>query len=50
MQVAGLALIVGFAGGVSNGKSIERSVVANECRQAGAFAYKRTGFRCEVIK
>ena len=54
MQVAGwivavaLALIVGFAGGVSTGKDSERSAVANECRQAGSFVNKRTGFECGV--
>lgn len=54
MQIAGwivavaLALIVGFTGGVSTGKASERSAVANECRQAGAFVSKRTGFECEV--
>lgn len=56
MQIAGwivavaLALIVGFTGGVSTGKDSERSSVANECRQAGAFVSKRTGFSCQVIK
>lgn len=56
MQIAGwivavaLALVVGFAGGVSTGKASERSVVANECRQGGAFVSKRTGFDCGVIK
>ena len=54
MQVAGwivavaLALVVGFAGGVSTGKDSERSAVANECRQGGAFTNKRTGFQCSV--
>ena len=54
MQIAGwivaavLALVVGFAGGVSTGKVSERSAVANECRQAGSFVYKRTGFECGV--
>lgn len=54
MQIAGwivavaLALIVGFTGGVSTGKASERSSVANECRQAGAFTNKRTGFVCSV--
>lgn len=41
MQIAGwivavaLALVVGFAGGVSTGKASERSSVANECWQGG---------------
>lgn len=54
MQIAGwivavaLALVVGFAGGVANGKDSERSAVANEYRQAGAFVSKRTGFDCGV--
>lgn len=54
MQIAGwivavaMALVVGFAGGVSTGKDSERSAVANECRQVGVFTNKRTGFECEV--
>lgn len=56
MQIAGwivavaLTLVVGFAGGVSSGKDSERSAVANECRQAGAFTSKRTAFDCGVRK
>lgn len=43
-----LALVVGFAGGVANGKDSERAAVANECRQGRAFTNKRTGFECGV--
>ena len=51
MQVAvALALIVGFTGGVATGKDSERAAVANECRNAGVFTNKRTGFSCQVIK
>ena len=55
MQIAGwivaviFALMVGFSGGVSMGKDAERKFIANDCRQAGAFAHKRTGFKCEVM-
>jgi len=45
-----LAFIVGFACGNINGKTTERASIANECRQAGAFVYKRTGFECGVKK
>lgn len=53
-QIAGwavalvLALIVGFAAGSTHGRNAEREMVANDCRQSGGFAYKRTGFICEV--
>lgn len=53
-QIAGwavallLALIVGFAAGSANGRNVEREMIANDCRQSGGFAYKRTGFACEV--
>lgn len=40
------AATVGHSSGVQDG----RSEVANECRNAGAFTVKRTGFNCEVIK
>lgn len=56
MQIAGwvvasvLALMVGFSGGVAMGKDAERKFIANDCRQAGAFSYKRTGFKCEVMR
>lgn len=56
MQIAGwivaavLALIVGFSGGVSIGRDSERKFIANDCRHAGAFAHKRTGFKCEVMR
>lgn len=45
-----LAATLGFASGVAQGVKNERQSVANECRQAGAFVYKRTGFECGVKK
>jgi hypothetical protein len=42
------ALLVGFSGGVAMGKDVERKTIANDCRQSGGFAYKRTGFTCEI--
>lgn len=56
MQLAGwlvaiaLAFIVGFVGGTATGKNSERSTIANECRQAGAFTLNRTAFDCGVRK
>ncbi len=49
----GLVFAVGvivFEAGVRHGGYIERSIIANECRQAGAFTSKRTAFDCEVRK
>jgi len=43
-----LAVMVGYAGGHVAGEEKARGVVANECRQGGAFVSKRTGFECEV--
>ena len=54
MQIAGwivalvLAILVGFAAGNTHGRDAEREMIANDCRQSGGFAYKRTGFVCEV--
>lgn len=54
MQFAGwivaavFALLVGFAAGTAVGKESERDIIANDCRKSGGFAYKRTGFTCEV--
>lgn len=45
-----LSVVVGYAAGNAQGKDAGRSEIANECRQAGAFAYKRTGFDCGVKK
>lgn len=45
-----LAVMVGYAGGHVAGEDKARGAVANECRQAGSFAYKRTGFECQVKK
>lgn len=56
MQIAGwivavaLALIVGVSAGSTHGRSVERELIANDCRQSGGFAYKRTGFDCGVKK
>lgn len=44
------ALMVGAVAGAVTAKEGTRADIANECRQAGAFTNKRTGFRCEVIK
>ena len=43
-----MSIAVGFAGGKVAGSELERSTVAARCRNAGAFAHKRTGFKCEV--
>lgn len=45
-----LSVAVGYAAGNAKGKDAERGAIANECRQAGAFVYKRTGFGCGVKK
>lgn len=45
LVIAAWAATVGHVAGVQAG----RAEVANECRQAGAFTVKRTGFLCEVI-
>jgi hypothetical protein len=45
-----LAFLLGVGFGIPSGASHERSVIGNECRHAGAFTVKRTGFACEVIK
>lgn len=44
MALTGWAATAGHAVGVRDG----RAEVANECRQSGGFAVKRTGFACEV--
>lgn len=46
LVMAAWAATVGHVSGVQAG----RSEVANECRQAGAFTVKRTGFECGVIR
>lgn len=40
------AATAGYSSGVQSG----RAEVANECRNAGAFTVKRTGFECGVKK
>ena len=45
-----LAIFIGATVGVIHGQRTERVLVAHECRQAGAFTVKRTGFSCEVIR
>lgn len=44
--IAAILIMVGHDMGAQN----ERSVIGNECRQAGKFTVKRTGFECGVIK
>lgn len=43
-------LMVGAVTGVVTAKESTRSEIANECRHAGAFTNKRTGFECRPIK
>lgn len=47
-------LVIGFAGGAWVGGELAskgaRDVIANECRGAGAFTIRRTGFECWPIK
>lgn len=45
-----LALFVGAAAGYGAGSRDTRATIANECRQAGYFTHKRTGFKCDVIR
>lgn len=49
MLVAAISAILIMVGH-DIGASGERDRVANECRAAGAFTVKRTGFVCEVRK
>lgn len=42
--IAVILIMVGSDIGASN----ERQRIANDCRAAGSFAVKRTGFTCEV--
>lgn len=46
LAVCAIMIMVGHDIGAGG----ERARVANECRQAGAFTVKRTGFLCEVRK
>lgn len=47
-------LVIGFAGGAWVGSELAsksaRDVIARECRGAGAFTIRRTGFECWPIK
>jgi hypothetical protein len=43
-------VIVVFESGARRGAYQERSVIGNECRNAGAFTVNRTGFTCEVMR
>lgn len=43
-------LTVGAVAGAVTAKESTRMEIANECRQAGAFTVKRTGFECGVKK
>jgi hypothetical protein len=42
--------VIVFEAGFRHGGYIERSIIANECRQAGAFTSKRSAFDCWVLK
>lgn len=49
----GLVLTIGvviFEAGIRHGAYVERSIIANECRQSKAFTFNRTGFNCESKK
>ena len=50
--IVGLALmfLVGLITGFGYATDATRATIANECRKAGAFTVKRTGFKCEVIR
>ena len=48
--VFGAGLLIGGLYGVMHGQSIEREIIANECRTAQAFTLRRTGFECRVMK
>lgn len=41
-----LCLLIGAVVGYGSGAMAERTAIANECRQAGAFTVSRTGFQC----
>jgi len=47
-------VVIGFAGGAWVGSKLSakdaRGVIANECRVAGAFTVRRTGFECRQIR
>lgn len=43
-------LMIGGLYGVMEGQAMEREVIANECRTAKAFTFRRTGFECKVMQ
>ena len=43
-------LLIGGLFGSMHGQSLERGVIANECRTAGSFTFRRTGFECKVMR
>lgn len=45
-----VGLCVGMWAGHEYGRALEREQVAQECRSAGAFTLRQTGFKCEPIK
>jgi hypothetical protein len=45
-----IGLCVGAWYGNKQGSATERATIAGECRTAGAFTHKRTGFNCQPIK
>jgi hypothetical protein len=42
-----LCLLVGAIVGYGSGATSERTTIANECRQSGAFTVGRIGYSCE---
>lgn len=45
-----LVFLVGLITGYGITNETRRAQVANECKKAGAFTVKRTGFYCGVIE
>lgn len=45
-----VGLSVGLWAGNKYGAESERQQIAQECRSAGAFTLKQTGFKCEPIR
>jgi hypothetical protein len=43
-------LMIGSLYGVMHGQARERETIANECRTANAFTFRRTGFECRAMK
>ena len=45
-----LASLLGMVVGQGMATESTRAAIGNECRNAGAFTVKRTGFTCEVMR